>query len=208
MQQTTTPKASPALLERIDRLAGCAGHWLLIRDGDPERDCSHQWHQNPDDHLATCLAERWRGVSLGFCPSYCGYSDYGNTGLVGFSNYRVLTDPASTPDPFGGVLEIGYGWNGRGVVLDVLRVPADVIETVEALESYPLISETDHSQLEFDAVMADWGGDSIADRVRTLQDLGLCVFAARDGAAPWRDGFDRLRESILENLNAYPTCAV
>jgi hypothetical protein len=83
-----------------------------------------------------------------------------------------------------------------------------VIETVEALESYPLISEEDHSQLEWDAVMADWSGDSIANRVRTLQDLGLCVFAARDGAAPWRDGFDRLRESILENLNAYPTCAV
>jgi len=203
----TTPKASPALLERIDRLAGCSGHWLLIRDGDPAQDRSHQWHQSPEAHLETCLAERWRDVSLGFCPSYCGYSDYGNTGLVGLSNYRVLTDPASTPDPFGGVLETGYGWNGRGVVLDVLRVPADVIETVEGLESYPLISEDDHSQLEWDAVMADWSNDSIADRVRTLQQLGLSVFAARDDAAPWREGFDSLRDSILENLNAYPTCA-
>jgi hypothetical protein len=188
-------KASPALLERIDRLTGCQGHWVLIRDGEPETDCGHQWHQDHTEHLETCLAERWRGVSLGFVPSYCGYSDYASTGLVGLSNYRVLTDPASTPDPHGGILEVGYGWNGRGVVLDLLRVPN------------PLISEDDHSQLEWDAVTADWSDESIADRVRTLQQLGLSVFAARDSAAPWRDGFDSLREYILENLNAYPTCA-
>lgn len=200
-----TPKASPALLERIDRLAGCQGHWVLIRDGEPETDCSHQWHQSPDDHLATCLLERWRGVSLGFVPSFCGYSDYSNTGLVGLSNFRVLTDPASTPDPFGGILEVGYGWNGRGVVLDVLRVPADVLETIEALESYPLISEDDHSQLEWDAIAASWSGDSIRDRVRTLQDLGLSVFAARRDSAPFE--LERLWESILELLNEYPTAA-
>ena len=124
---------------------------------------------------------------------------------MGKANYNVLTDPASTPDPLGGVLTVGYGWNGKGVVLDLLRVPADVLETVEALESYPLISEDDHSQLEWDGIASDWGGESIASRVRTLQELGLCIFAARDDAAPWRDGFDRLRESILENLNEYPT---
>lgn len=200
-----TPKASPALLERIDRLTGCQGHWILIRDGEPETDCSHQWHQSPDDHLATCLLERWRDVSLGFVPSYCGYSDYSNTGLVGLSNYRVLMDPASTPDPFGGILQVGYGWNGRGVVLDLLRVPADVIETVESLESYPLISEDDHSELETEAVLSVWSGDSIRERVRSLQDLELCVFAARRDSAPWE--LDSLRESILEMLNEYPTCA-
>ena len=203
--QTTAPKTSPALLERIDCLAGCQGHWVLIRDGEPETDCSHQWHQSPDDHLATCLLERWRGVSLGFVPSYCGFSDYGNTGLVGLSNYRVLTDPASTPDPFGGILQVGYGWNGSGVVLDVLRVPADVLESVVALESYPLISEDDHSQLECDAVAASWSCDSIRDRVRTLQDLGLSVFAARRDSAPFE--LERLWESLLELLNEYPTAA-
>lgn len=202
---TTTLKASPALLERIERLTGCQGHWVLIRDGEPETDYSHQWHQSPDDHLATCLLERWRGVSLGFVPSYCGYSDYSNTGLVGLSNYRVLVDPASTSDPLGGILQVGYGWNGRGVVLDLLRVPADVIETVESLESYPLISDDDYSQLEWDAVTDSWSKDSIRDRVHSLQDLGLCIFAARRDSAPWE--LDSLRESILEMLNEYPTCA-
>lgn len=154
--QTTTPKASPALLKRIERLAGCQGHWVLIRDGEPETDCSYQWHQSPEDHLQTCLAERWRGVSLGFCPSYCGFSDYSNTGLVGKANFNVLTDPASTPDPHGGILTVGYGWNGEGVALDLLRVPADVLEAVEALESYPLLSEDEHSTLEMGEIEASW----------------------------------------------------
>jgi len=154
--QPQTPKPSPALLERIDRLTGCAGHWILIRDGEPETDCSHQWHQTPEDHLQTCLAERWRDVSLGFVPSYCGFSDYANTGLVGKANYNVLTDPASTPDPHGGILTVGYGWNGQGVVLDLLRAPADAIEAVEALESYPLLSEDEHSSLELAAQDEAW----------------------------------------------------
>ena len=161
--QTPTPKASPALLERIDRLAGCSGHWLLIRDGEPERDCSHQWHQSPTDHLQTCLAERWRNVSLGFVPSYCGWSDYSNTGLVGKANFNVLTDPASTPDPHGGILTVGYGWNGEGVVLDLLTVPADVLEAVESLEDYPLLSEEEHSSLEIEAQGEAWESWAASD---------------------------------------------
>jgi hypothetical protein len=201
---TTLPRLAPVLADRIDRLAGCQGHWVLIRDGEPETDCSHQWQQDPADHLQTCLAERWRGVSLGFVPSYCGYSDYSSTGLVGLSNYRVLTDPASTADPHSGILEVGYGWNGRGVVLDLLRVPSDVIESIEALEAYPLLSEDDYSQLECDGIAHLWD-ESVADRVRTLQDLGLCIFAARRDSAPWE--FDELRESLTETLNEYPTIA-
>jgi len=154
--QTTTPKASPALLDRIGRLEICSGHCILIRNGEPETDCSHQWHHTPERHLETCLSERWRGVSLGFVPSYCGWSDYARTGLVGKANYNVLTDPASTPDPLGGILTVGYGWNGSGVVLDLLRVPTDVIETVEALEHYPLISEDEHSTLEMEEIDRAW----------------------------------------------------
>ena len=75
---------------------------------------------------------------------------------MGKANYNVLTDPASTPDPLGGVLTVGYGWNGKGVVLDLLRVPADVLETVEALESYPLISEDEHSSLELEEIDRAW----------------------------------------------------
>ena len=175
----TTPKASPALLERIDRLAGCAGNWVLIRHGEPETDCSHQWHQTPDDHLTTCLAEHWRGVSLGFVPTYCGWSDYASTGLVGKANYNVLTDPSSTPDPHDGILTVGYGWNGAGVVLDLLRVPADVIETVEALEAYPLISDEEHSSLELEEIERAWQ-DSYASDWRDLVRDQLAAYCPLD----------------------------
>lgn len=194
---------SPALARRIDLLNGCQGHWLLVREGEPEVDCSHQWHQSPEQHLASCLKDRWRNLSLGFVPTYCGYSDYSSTGLVGLANYNYLT--ATTPDPYGGILEIGYGWNGRGVVLDLRFAPFEVLELIAALEDYPLISEDEHSQLEQDGVNKLWVEESIADRVRILQDLDLCIFAARRDSTPW--DLDRLRESLIEQLNEYPTIA-
>ena len=184
MAQTT--KASPALLERIDRLAGCQGHWLLIRDGEPERDCSHQWHHSPDRHLATCLAEHWRNVSLGFVPSLCGYSSYSNLGLVGKANFNVLTDSASTPDPLGGILTVGYDWNGEGVVLDVLRVPVDVIETVEALESYCLISDDEHSELQLQAQQEAWESWA-ADDWRKLVQKALAQYAPENADLYWEE---------------------
>jgi hypothetical protein len=199
------PKLSPELFRRVDLLSGCQGHWLLIRDGEPEVDCSYQWHQSPDEPLRACLEDKWRNLSLGFAPSYCGYSDYSSTGLVGLANFNCLTDPASTPDPSGGILEVGYGWNGRGVVLDLRFAPFEVLETIAALEDYPLISDEEYSQLECDGIDKLWGEDSVADRVQTLQDLDLCIFAARRESAPWE--LDRLRESLVEELNSYPTLA-
>jgi hypothetical protein len=184
--QTTTPKASPALLERIDRLTGCQGNWLLIRDGEPEHDCSHQWHQSPEAHLATCLQERWRGVSLGFCPTYCGWSDYSSTGLVGKANYNVLTDSASTPDPHGGILTVGCGWNGSGVVLDLLRVPADVLESVEALECYPLISGDEHSTLELEEQERAWEDHYSREWLECLTSK-LQEFAPDEASAYWAE---------------------
>jgi hypothetical protein len=198
-------KLSPELFRRVDLLNGCRGHWLLIRDNEPEVDCSHQWHQSPDEPLRACLEDKWRNLSLGFAPSYCGYSDYSSTGLVGLANFNCLTDPASTPDQFGGILEVGYGWNGRGVVLDLRFASFEVLETIAALESYPLISDDEHSQLEWDGIAKLWGEDSVADRVSTLQGLDLCIFAARRDSAPWE--LDVLRESLIEQLNSYPTIA-
>jgi len=216
--QTTTPKASPALLERIGRLEICSGHWILIRNGEPETDCSHHWYQTPERHLETCLLERWRNVSLGFVPSYCGWSDYDSSGLVGKANYNVLTDPASTPDPFDGILTVGYGWNGSGVVLDLLRVPQDVIETVEALEAYPLISDDEHSSLELEEIERAWQDfyarewrDAIRDQ---LADYCPLEVLERNGYGPstakfWADDqLDALPDDQLERdlLELFEAC--
>jgi hypothetical protein len=100
---------------------------------------------------------------------------------------------------------VGYGWNGRGVVLDLRYVPEDVLGTIEALEAYPLISEHDYSELQWEGVNKLWD-ESVADRVRTLQDLGECIFAARRDSAPLE--IDALRDSLIEALNEYPTFAL
>jgi len=202
MQTLTKPKGSPVLLDRIERLASCQGYWVLIWEGIPERNCSHQWHQAPDEHLVVCFEQRWHGVSLGFVPSYCGYSDYSSNGLVGKANFNCLMYRPSRLDPFAGIQRIGYGYNGQGIVLDILKIPADVVETIEALEAYPLISEDEHSRLENDSVMDLWGNDT-SDRVRTLQDLNLCIFAARRDSAPYE--IKSLWDSLLELANEYPS---
>jgi hypothetical protein len=156
----------------------------------------------PDEHLATCLADRWRNYSLGFVPTYCGYSDYSNVGLVGLANFNFMTD-GSIEDPHDAIQTVSYGWNEQGIVVDLRFVSAEAVETIQALEHYPLISEEEHSRLEYSAVEKDWGEASISDRVRILQDLGECIFSARNDSLPWEN--DRLREYIVSSYNEYPT---
>jgi hypothetical protein len=74
---------------------------------------------------------------------------------------------------------------------------------VEALESYPLISEDEHSQLEWNGIAKLWAEESMRERVQMLQDLDLCIFAARRDSTAW--DCEELRESLTEQLNQYPT---
>ena len=115
--------------------------------------------------------------------------------------------PAEINNPHDAIHEIGYGWNGCGVAVDIRFITDEMIESIQAVESYPLLSEDDHSQLEWEAVSNHWEAESISDRVDELQRHGLSVFAARHDDTPWRDGFDAIRESITEYLNEYPTAA-
>ena len=183
-QAAVSSRISPALFKRIDDLYGCEGHWLLIREGEPERDWGGDWHQSPWRHLETCLEDRWRSYSLGFVPTYCGFSDYSRTGLVGKANYNVFTDPSSTPDPFDAVLKVGYGWNGQGVCLDVRFATDEQIETIRALESYPLISDDEHSQLEMEAWEEAWR-DTYASEWRDGIAKLLDAYAPAEADAFW-----------------------
>ena len=101
--------------------------------------------------------------------------------------------------------DIGYGWNGSGVCVDVRYITDDMLETIQALENYPLISEDEHSQVETEVIEKDWVDISIDDRVRMLQEQNLCIFAARDDSAPWRDSLGSLRDYLISCANEYPT---
>lgn len=207
MQTTTTAapsmgRLSPALRDRINRLSGCKGHWVLIKYGEPESDVDGNWRQTPDRWLEYCLVDRWRSLSLGFVPTYLGYSSYSNTGLVGRANFNVFTDPASTPDPFNAVLTVGYGWDGLGVCLDVRYVTEEMLEAIEALESYPLISEDEHSQLELESqeeAWESWARDDFKKAViKALQRFEPSVFPDEPNEYWAEELLDSIPDETLE----------
>ena len=74
------------LLRRIDALDGCQGHWVLLEDNEPSR---IWWEQSYEDLFQRCIDNGWRELSLAFVPSWFGYSDYGNTGLVALTIHTV-----------------------------------------------------------------------------------------------------------------------
>lgn len=57
-------------------------------------------------------------------------------------------------------------------------------EIVCSLASYPVLSDDDFSEREWNAACDLWERSSVADRVHYLQRAGLCVFAARRDTLP------------------------
>jgi len=190
-----------SLTQAIDAVNGCHGYFVAIIDGEPQTDCSHQWHQSPDKVVAFCQDNNWENVSIGFIHSHLGYSDYSDSGLIGLSNFRAFL---KLEDPNDSILEVGYGWNGAGICVDLNTATDEILETIQSLDSYPLVSEEEHSDLECEVLESDWQSQSIAERFTILKDLGLNVWLARHDDAPFR-GDCRLWEYILENANQYAT---
>lgn len=87
---------------------------------------------------------------------------YGYADTVGIANYRVLSDE----------------WAGEPALLDhdhsviSLRLdqpaPADLIDTIKALEDYPVLSDDEHSEVEREVMMEHWddyGRDEVIAKV-------------------------------------------
>jgi hypothetical protein len=72
------------------------------------------------------------------------------------------------------------------VVLDMLRVPVDVIETVEALKSYCLIDDTEHSELELQAQQDAWESWAASDW-RKLVEKALGEYAPETADLYWEE---------------------
>ncbi|QGJ92255.1 hypothetical protein SEA_MARYSWELL_83 [Mycobacterium phage MarysWell] len=89
-----------------------------------------------------------------------GYED-----TVDIANYRVLSRewadcPALTDGPYSGSTHIG-------LLLDE-AAPADLIDVLEALESYPVLDDQVHSEVEQETIQEHWelyGRDDVYDAV-------------------------------------------
>jgi hypothetical protein len=177
--QPTTPKASPALLERINRLDGCAGQWILdLRDRDNRGYDLHHLSagfsaagfgtiKDPTTALEFCCANRWKDCRLLFSADRLnddrswpgGY----NAPSIYRSNARVFRGE------FRRDLELADG-DADGISLDVRYVSEEMLETLDSLEGYPLISEDDHSELELELQVEAWDSWAAADwRALVLQ---------------------------------------
>lgn len=225
-------KLSPALLSRIDRLSGCQGRWVVdcrAIEGNYSyalRELRECWpFYTPDgeryyDEGEVCRATGYRVGSPESAALYCAHTGW-QSRLLFVSDY--LREDCSWPggyspsavyrsnarvfrDEFRQELENGADGDGPDIALDVRYVTDDMLETLEALENYPLIDEGDHSELELelqDEAWEQWAASDWRRLVCKALDAELPEDATRDAdeildAIP--DADDKLRE-------LFDTCA-
>ena len=94
------------------------------------------------------------------------------------SNNRVFADNHSK------ALAAGADGDGPGLSLDVRYVNDDMIEELHGLESYPLLSEDDHSELELELQDEAWDSWAARDWAAAVEKL-LALHASETADQYW-----------------------
>lgn len=237
-----TRNLSPELLQRIDRLSACQGQWVVdcrALEGDYSyalRSLGEAWPFSATDPLSGRFLSYWHASDFAdACPYprnspeaaafYCAHTGW-QARLLFCSDY--LREDCSWPGGYSP--SAVYRSNARvfrdqyakelqnadadadDISLDVRYLTADMLETLESLESYPLINEDDHSALELDDQQEAWESWAAADWRRlvckALDDL-LPGDASQDGddiLGSVADADDKLAELFrlcCESANEY-----
>jgi hypothetical protein len=140
-------------------------------------------------------------VSLGFEPSLCGYSDYADSGLVGKANFKHFEDCYSAPE----ILTASYGWNGESIVVDLRFASEDLIESIVALEDYPLADEDLHSELEVQEQEAAWEDTYSGEWFKVLVDR-LDLYAPDNAEMYWAEEMVEATVSAEVALELFERC--
>ncbi len=205
---------SPALLSRIDRLSGCNGRWIvdcrelegnysyalrsLSEQWPFEQEDGHRyWHSldgvpnlyrlsSPEDAAQYCAATKWRARLL-FSPALldadCMWPGGYDASSLHRSNNRTFSDSYAKE------LLLADG-DADGLSLDVRFITEEMLADIESLESYPLLSEDDHSSLGMDDQAAAWESWAQRDFSRALEKRLSLVLDDDDKA-----------EETIENLS-------
>jgi hypothetical protein len=126
-----------------------------------------------------------------FFPAYTSYGDYSNTTLVEKSNYRVLLaaceaadqDEDEVPDdcrPF--FVTLSSGHDSNSIAVHIERTPDSIVEMLEGLSNYPVLDDSDHSELEQEAqeeAWNDWARDDYRRELEKTFTSQLEAFAER-----------------------------
>jgi len=124
----------------------------------------------------------------------CSWPGGYNAPSIYRSNARVFRDQFSKE------LAAGADGDADGVALDVRYLTDDMLETLQALENYPLISEDDHSELELELQDEAWDSWAASDWRRAVEkaiDAVLPEDATLDGDEIL-DGIENIAQKLLE----------
>ncbi len=208
---------SPALLSRIDRLSGCDGRWIvdcrelegnysyalrsLSEQWPYEQEDGHRyWHSldgapnlyklsSPEDAAQYCAATKWRARLL-FSPALldadCVWPGGYDASSLHRSNNRTFSDNYAKE------LLLADG-DADGLSLDVRFITEQMFADIESLESYPLLSEDDHSSLEMNDQAEAWESWAQRDFSRALEKRLALILDDDDKA-----------EETIESLSPQP----
>jgi hypothetical protein len=210
-----TATVSRVLLDRFERLAGCRGAWILDLRGSDNRgyDLHHVpgyaygvGNLTPAEALEHCAANRWRDCRLLFSAETLNDDCSWPGGYDAPSHYR--SNARVFREEFAEALELADG-DADGTALDLRYVTPEMIETIESLESYPVLDEDDHSQLELDCQQEAWESWTASDWRDAIRDK-LAEFAPESADFPeyWADDkldaipADKLEPQLLELFRA------
>lgn len=150
------------LEKRFDDLDGCAGVWILdLRDASNR---GYDLHYLPGyvpgagtlsvkDALQLCIDRRWRDCRLLFSPERLNADCSWPGGYDAPSHYR--SNNRVFQDEFQTELERADG-DADGLALDIRFVTDEMVETIHALEDYPVLDESDHGDLEMEDQSEAW----------------------------------------------------
>ncbi len=221
----TFHKLSPSLLSRIDRLSGCQGRWIVdcraiegnysyaLRSlSDPwpfEQEDGHRfWHSldgvpnlyklsSPEDAAQYCAATKWKAKLL-YSPSWLDADCSWPGGYEASSLYR--SNNRTFQDAYEKELVLADG-DADGLSLDIRYITHEMLEDIESLENYPLLSDNDHSELELEdqqKAWEDWVADEFSDAL--CKQLALIFSDEEDAEERAEALIDALSPSALYAL--------
>jgi hypothetical protein len=143
--------------------------FLSFSDLEPTGGPHLAWSNLSPEELLEAFHQKklWKLASIVWAPSYFQGSDYGGS-LVELSNLQsFLEDHREKP----GVWELSGGWGSFGLALDVRFLTEELLEELEALESYPLRCEDHLSSLELEEEGKAWESWAASDFREELEKL-------------------------------------
>lgn len=147
---------------------------------------------SPEEAISRISERRlWQSMSLLWVSDYCQSGDYG--GAVHYlSNAKELLSSFSSPE----CRELIGSYGSHGIVIDPRYLSEELLESLQSLESYPVLNEDALGELELELQNEAWESWTRSGFSRALERL-LCDLLS----AHYEDGDEDRAEQSVESLS-------